>query len=111
MQQARMAGNFVEYMAKSKSISNERLCKIIGCEEHQLQSFFKGRSILSFPQMSLIASELGTTVSQILAGDESLYNKTVVHCMNDFDNDKNREKILDIMDNYMDIFDAYKATI
>lgn len=49
MQQARMAGNFVEYMAKSKSISNERLCKIIGCEEHQLQSFFKGRSILSFP--------------------------------------------------------------
>lgn len=64
-----------------------------------------------FPQMSLIASELGTTVSQILAGDESLYNKTVVHCMNEFDNDKNREKILDIMDNYMDIFDAYKATI
>lgn len=109
MQQARMIGNYVKHIAIAKSISNERLCKLIGCEEHQLQSFFKGRSILSFSQISAIASEFGITVSQILAGDTDSYNKTVVHCMNGFDHDTNREKILDIIDNYMDIYDAYKA--
>lgn len=109
MQQARMIGNFVEHIAATKSISDERLCSIIGCEARQLRSFYNGRSILSYPQISAVASELGVTVSQILSGDKNYYNKTVVHCMNEFDNENNREKILDIIDDYMDIYDAYTA--
>lgn len=109
MQQARMIGNYVEHMAETNAVSNEDLCKLIGCGEYQLNSFFKGRSILSFSQLSKIASKLGVTVSQILKGDEDNYNKTVVHCMNEFDNVENREKILDIIDDYMDIYEVYKT--
>ncbi len=106
MRQARMIGNYVEQVAESKAVTKAHLSEVIGCKEHQVQSFFKGRSILTFPQISAVAEELGLTVSQILSGDEKHYNETVVHCMNGFDNEQNREKILDIIDEYMDIFDA-----
>lgn len=106
MRQARMIGNYVERVAESKALTKSHLSEIIGCEEHQVQSFFKGRSILTFSQISKVAEELGVTVSQILSGDEKHYNETIVHCMNGFDNKQNREKILDIIDEYMDIYDA-----
>ena len=38
------------------------------------------------------------------------YEREVVHCMNSFSNSANREKVLDIIDNYMDIKDALVLT-
>ena len=82
------------------------LSRILDCTENQVYSFIKGRAYASFAQISTLATELGATIEELLHGDERTYNATVVHCMNDFQDNKNRETILDLIDDYVDIVDA-----
>lgn len=106
MQETRMIGYRVDKYSKSKNISFEELRAIIGCNEIQLKSFLKGRSLISFNQLSRLADRLGVEISSLLSGDEEGYNCSVVHCMNKFTDNSNREKILDIIDEYMDVLDS-----
>lgn len=109
MQKARMLGNYAQEVAKSKELSPADVGLRIGCTEHQVLMFYKGRSFLSFPQMSSLADVLGVSVDEMLRGNEEQYNATVVNCMGDFDDVRNREKILDIIDNYVDLLDSVKC--
>ena len=106
MQEARMIGYRVQKQAESQKISFAELSSVIGCSEAQFKSFIKGRAFVSFKQLSLLAQHLKVDVATLLSGDEEDYNRSVVHCMNDFSNDQNREKILDIIDEYMDLVDS-----
>lgn len=106
MQSARMLGNYVHQLAESKNINTEQMCKILGFTEQQLFAFFKGRTFVSFPQLTKLANEFNVSVDSLLSGDEKTYNATVVRCMNDFSDPKNREFILDIIDDYIDVKDA-----
>lgn len=106
MQQARMLGYRVQKIADSCKVSPLELSEVIGCNEIQMKSFLKGRSYISFEQLSLLANKFKVEVSSLLSGDDEGYNKAVVHCMNDFDDSNNRETILDIIDEYMDILDS-----
>ena len=111
MQQARMLGYRVKTIAESCNISPLELSKVIGCSESQLNIFFNGRAFLSFDQLTLLANKLKVEVSTLLTGDDLGYNKAIVHCMNDFDDPNNREAILDIIDEYMDILDSVSDLI
>lgn len=106
MKETRALGNYVQRLAKSKNISEDELGLILNCSSNQIYSFFKGRAYASFQQLIIIADYLNTTVDDLLNGDIESYNSSVVHCMNDFQNPDNREKILDIIDDYIDIVDA-----
>lgn len=106
MREARMLGNYIDRLAKSEGLSISDLSRILDCSENQVLSLIKGRAFASFPQISRLASALGKGVGQLLAGDESGYNASVVHCMNDFQDPNNREMILDLIDDYVDIVDA-----
>ena len=106
MQQARVLGYRVQAIAKSCNVSPLELSKVIGCTEIQIKSFFKGRSYISFEQLALLASRLNVDVTALLTSADEGYNNSIVHCMNDFDNPNNREIILDIIDDYMDILDS-----
>ena len=106
MQGARMLGNYVEHLAAQKGLSISDLSSALSCNEHQAYSFIKGRSYASFDQLSCLAETLETTIPELLAGNEALYNASVVHCMNDFQDPSKREIILDLIDNYVDLLDA-----
>ena len=106
MQQARMLGYRVQKIADSCNVSPLELSEVIGCNEIQMKSFLKGRAYISFEQLSLLADKLQIEVPSLLLGDDEGYNKAIVHCMNDFDDPNNRETILDIIDEYMDILDS-----
>ena len=105
MQKARMLGNNVQWLADKKNVSIEELSSLLNCSENQMRAFFKGRTFASYPQIQILAKKLGVSVATLLKGNEDVY-RTVVHCMNSFDDDSNREKILDIIDDYMDVLNA-----
>ena len=106
MQDARMIGYRVDRYANEKNISYAELSSIIGCSETKFKSFVKGRAFVSFNQLSLLARRLGVEITSLLSGNEEGYNKSVVHCMNEFTDNNNREYILDIIDDYMDVLDS-----
>lgn len=106
MQRARMLGNYAQEAAKEKGLSIPAVSQILGCTEHQVLSFYKGRFFLSFPQISSLSDALGVSVEEMLRGNEEQYNKSVVDCMGEFDDIRNRENILDIIENYVDLLDS-----
>ena len=53
-----------------------------------------------------MAEQFNVSVQQLLEGDLEHYNRTVAHCMNQFQKAEHREEILDILDDYLDIVDA-----
>ena len=106
MKSARMLGNYVEKLAKDNNLTDQDLNSILGCDAFQTKSFLKGRFFVPFEQISNLAKALGVSVSELLAGDPESYNATVVHCMNPFKDVENRETILDIIDNFIDIKNA-----
>ncbi len=101
-----MLGNYVELLAQRKGLSISDLSRILDCTENQVYSFLKGRAFASFAQISALATEFGASIEELLSGDIMNYNATVVHCMNEFEDPKNRETILDLIDDYVDIVDA-----
>lgn len=106
MQKARMLSNYVEYLADKKGLSFSDLGNAIGCDEQKVYSFVKGRSFASFSQISALAKLLGASVTELLSENLEHYNQTVVDCMNEFQDTQNREKILDLIDDYIDVVDA-----
>lgn len=106
MQHARMIGYRVQKYADAKQVQTHELGTLIDCSDNQMKSFYKGRAFVSFDQLVILANHLGVSVSDFLAGSEDDYNRSVVHCMNGFEDPANREKILDIIDAYLDICDS-----
>ena len=110
MKAARMLGSYVEALAKKNNITSTQLAEKLGRTEKHMQMFFKGKAYLSFPQMKVLAETFNVSISDLLAGDKDSYKANFVNCRHEFDNDDNREKILDIIDDYIDLFDAVELS-
>ncbi len=109
MQDFRQIGYRIKKYAKEKNVSDSTLSSIIGCSESKMESIYSGRFYLAFPQLEEIAKKLKVDTMSLLSGNEEEYSKTVVHCMNDFSDPNNRERVLDIIDEYLDVVDAIES--
>ena len=106
MQSSRMTGRYIMTLAEKNNVSKKELSEKLSCDISQVEDLFAGRFILPFWKLESLSDLFGVSVSQILDGDPDEYNANVVHCMNDFNNPDNREKILNIIDDYLDIKEA-----
>lgn len=96
MKQARRLGSYIEELSIKNNITPIQLSELLNCSEHFIQRFFKGRALPTFPQMKLLANTLGVTVGDLLGDSNYVY-------------DDNREMILDIIDDYMDLYEAVEV--
>lgn len=103
MKQARMLGNMAQSCLKKAGISVSDASALLGCSELTLDLFFEGRALLSFEKLMLLADLLKIPFDVLMKGNDKLYCESIVHCMNQFDNEDNRELILNIIDGYLDI--------
>lgn len=106
MKKMRLIGSTIKSVAADHEISLDELGKAIGCDRQQMDAVILGRKICSFDQIRKIADKCEVPVKKILDGDEAYYNQNIVHCMNDFQNEENREDILDIIYDYLDVYDS-----
>lgn len=106
MRNARIMGNYIQHLADENGISEKNLAEILECSERNVLELFKGFVYPSFAQVTKLADLFNVSAEDILLGNSTEYNKTVVHCMNDFDFIENREFILDLIENYVDIKNA-----
>ncbi len=106
MKDLRLLGSTIRKLSSDKNISEEQMQKTLGCSYDKLSAIYDGRVYPSFDDLQNLSKLFGTTVEELLSGDEDYYNAKVVHCMGAFSNTKNREKILDIIDDYLTLLDA-----
>ena len=100
MEELRLFGNMIEKLKNDRGITNELLCKSLNCTTDMLNKLIKGCVAPTFEQLDKLAEIFRVTSEELLLGDRKFYEKSVVHCMNDFSNPANREEILDIIEDY-----------
>lgn len=106
MRKARVMGNYVQYLAEQKNITTTDLANVLNCTPSKVSELYKGLVYPTFLQISCLANKLGVSVQELINGNSDVYDQTVVHCMNDFENKENREQILDIIEDYIDILNS-----
>ena len=106
MKDLRMLGSMIKKLSQENDISINELREVFQCSSEQIYAIFEGRLFPSFEELQIFSKKTGTTVSDLLQGDEEYYNKRVVHCMGKFENKNNREKILDIIEDYLTLLNV-----
>ena len=106
MKKMRVLGKTIEKYAKEQQVSLEVLGNAIGGDINQVRLMMAGRLMVPYSVIERIASVLRVDVLDLVHGDEVYYKDTVVSCMEDFSKDDNREMILDIVYDCLDVIDA-----
>lgn len=106
MKSMRTLGNMIQKLAKDEHVSNDELGKIIDCTDAQVEQLFKGRLFLPFDQLAAVAERFHVSLDTLMDGDMDYYRATIVDCMGSFSYDENREIVLDIIDDYLDLRSA-----
>ena len=101
----RKLGFYTQYLAKENNVSDAEMCEIIGCNNNELHRFYCGRLFLHFDSIKAVAARLNISVKDLLEGGEELYNNNLTHNVGEFTNIENREKILDLIDDYVDLIE------
>lgn len=107
MEELRDLGNRIKYIADEKGISVNEISNKTGQPLEQIYFGLTGRKMFSFPQLEEISDVLGVSVDAFFdsESDKSLW---YVDCMNEFTKKENRENILDIIYDYLDVLDSVK---
>lgn len=106
MEDMRLFGNMIGKLCKDKSVSYDYLCEELNCTKERFYAFLNGCAMPTFDQLNKLSKIFKLTPEELLAGDRDHYDATVVHCMNEFKNSKNREDILDIIEDYVKLASA-----
>ena len=106
MKDMRIFGNMIEKLTLEKNDTSQKLGELLGCPEEQILALYKGLIFPSFEQLDQLATHFEVTIDEILSGDEAYYKQNVVHNMGQFEDSENREKILDIIDDYLSLKSA-----
>lgn len=106
MEQLRLLGSTIRKLSSENGVTENQMQELLNCSYDQVSAVYDGRVFPSFSELQQLAARFGTTVEALIKGDEEYYNTHFVHCMGKFKNPKNREKILDIIEDYLTLLDA-----
>ena len=104
MKPARVLGFNILMAARKANISDTELSQLIGCSENDVKRIYAGRLYMSFQQLATIANHTNTNVSTLLTNNSD-YDAFCEKQFGKFSNPDNREKIFDIIDDYIDLLE------
>ena len=106
MEHPRMIGQNIELTMRQKNISNEQLVAMLGYSEMDIHRMQEGVLLLSGSELEEIAEALGVEMCELTEKkDESEYRE-LLHCMGNYHDVVNKDKILDYIDMYIEIEEA-----
>jgi len=106
-----MLGYHIRQLADKQDITDAELSQTLGYTEQQVKALMQGRVLPTFERLSKLANLFNVSVLDLIQDDEKQYNKYMTDCVGQFSDNKNRETILDIIDDYLDVVDAISASI
>ena len=109
MREARIIGTTIEDICKDKNIPVSTLSNALKCSEYQIHSMLKGLLYASFDQLMIIANILNVPLEDIICDGTRQHNRTEAHCIDGFKDIANREFILDLIADYIDIKNAARV--
>lgn len=99
----RRLGSNIEKASQKKYMQVEDFANAVNLSLKDVHRLFEGRLILSPLQLKVIAEKVNTPLKELL---DISGQYTLVECMGSFKNKQNEDKILDLIDNYIDLVEA-----
>lgn len=88
---------------KDRYISDETICDQMNFNTNDLYRLYSGRLMLSPHELQTVSELAGISVDDLLScNNEDFYAETI-HCRGIFSKQSNCDKILDIINSYIDI--------
>ncbi len=99
----RRLGSNIEKASRSNYKQIEEFANDTNLSVRDVHRLFEGRLILSPLQLKVISEKVNTPLKELL---DISGEYTLVECMGRFKDEKNEDKILDLIDNYIDLVEA-----
>lgn len=103
MRKARKMGSYIQYLAESEGITEEAMSAILGCKVEEVRELYRGLLYPDYARLCILAERFKVSVSEIIEGNEEIYREQRNKEMGTFENEENRERVLDIIEAYYDI--------
>ena len=97
---ARIVGRNIELAVKRKYANVEDFRRDIGFTQRDLERLFTGRVLVHFQKFKQISQLVEVPVIELLNTDKDY---SFVHAYGEFSNRENEHKILDFIDDYIDL--------
>lgn len=97
----RLLGNNIKCIADKNKLDANGLASACGLSLSDIHRVYEGRLVLTPVQISAIARTLGCSINQLLVRSEGFVSYG--ECMGEFKNPENEDKILNIIDDYIDL--------
>lgn len=100
----RLLGYNIEAMAENNGVNINTIANACNLSANDIHRVFKGRLLLTPAQLCAIADTLHCDVNQLLIKSNNFvsYGK----CLGEFKHPENEDKILNIIDDYIDLREA-----
>lgn len=99
----RLLGYNIETMAKNNNVDVNTIANACNLSTNDVQRMFEGRLVLTPSQINAMANIFGCSVDQLLVEPDDF--TSYGECFGKFKNPKNEEKILNIIDDYIDLIE------
>ena len=97
----RLLGYNIETMAKNNDVDTCAIANACNLSTNDVQRVFEGRLVLTPTQVNAIANIFSCSIDQLLVKPSNF--ESYGECMGEFKNPKNEDKILNIIDDYIDL--------
>lgn len=106
MRDIRIVGDRIKNSADSKGVSIKSISDGLGISENMVELGLAGRIMFSYHQLQKLADILDVPITDLINTSKSDYSMYAIDCMNDFSKQENREDILDMIYDYLDVVDS-----
>ncbi len=106
MKEVRIIGNNIKYFSKKMGITEESLSVLLCQSIEDVRMILAGRKIISFPQLEALSIKFHIPVERLMEEKDSVDCTYAIDCMNCFAKETNRESVLDLIYDYLDVLDS-----
>lgn len=105
MRQERLIGNNCRHLMCTQAITEDAFARALGYSPLDVKKLMDGRLFINDQDLKGIADYFKVDVEYMLSdhGKAAYSGPGFMRCMDDFSNDENKEKVLDIFDMYCDL--------
>lgn len=103
MEQSRYVGHNITLLMEEKKVDIEKLASEIGYSVNDFKRLLDARLVMMPETVKKIASILNVNIMDILTERENSEYQVFVDCMTEFQHPENKDKILDIIDQYCNL--------
>lgn len=107
MRQERTIGNNCRLLMNDQAVTEDAFARALGYSALDVKKLMDGRLLTTDDDIQDIANYFGVEAEYILTdhGKEAYSGPGFMHCVDDFSDDMNKDKVLDIFDMYCDLME------